>query len=154
MRFLMIFCIAITEEVWQGVFRKTVSVPTEKGKTMTEMKKKLNECLQKACNAITDAELERIETDGEMSLGEWYSIMVDTLIANGVTVQKWNHGKKPPKEWKDDKGNAINFLVVIPGAGIDIDNWIEPAKCWFCLGIPCKVAHWMPLPEPPKGEEK
>lgn len=64
--------------------------------------------------------------------------------------QTWISGKKPPKEWKDKKGDAINFLAVIPGVGIDIANWIEPTKCWFCMGVPCKVTYWMPLPEPPE----
>lgn len=65
---------------------------------------------------------------------------------------KWIPGRKPPKEWKDKNGDAINFLAVIPGTGVDIANWIEPTRCWFCMGVPCKVTHWMPLPEPPKGE--
>lgn len=63
---------------------------------------------------------------------------------------KWIPGKQPPKEWKDEAGDAINFLAVIPGMGIDIANWIEPTRCWFCMGVPCKVTHWMPLPELPK----
>ena len=69
-----------------------------------------------------------------------------------MTEMKWIPGKKPPKEWKDKKGDAINFLAVIPGMGIDIANWIEPTRCWFCMGVPCKVTHWMPLPEPPKED--
>lgn len=65
---------------------------------------------------------------------------------------QWISGKKPPKEWKDEKGDAMNFLAVIPGIGVDIANWIEPTRCWFCMGVPCKVTHWMPLPTPPKEE--
>lgn len=80
--------------------------------------------------------------------------VADYLLDNGVTFQKWIPGKKPPKEWKDEKGDAINFLAVIPGMGIDIANWIEPTRCWFCMGVPCKVTHWMPLPEPPKEENR
>lgn len=67
-------------------------------------------------------------------------------------MPQWIPGKKRPKEWKDEKGDAINFLAVIPGVGIDIANWVEPTRCWFCMGVPCKVTHWMPLPEPPKED--
>lgn len=66
--------------------------------------------------------------------------------------QRWISGRRPPKEWKDENGDARNFLAVIPGTGVDIANWIEPVRCWFCMGVPCKVTHWMPLPEPPKEE--
>ena len=78
--------------------------------------------------------------------------LVDYLMKIGVTFQTWIPGKKPPKEWKDEKGDAINYLAVIPGVGVDIANWIEPTRCWFCMGMPCKVTHWMSLPEPPKEE--
>lgn len=62
----------------------------------------------------------------------------------------WIPESEPPKEWRDENGDAINYLIYTPGLGIDIGNWIEPAKAWFCLGVPFKVTHWMPLPEPPK----
>ena len=60
---------------------------------------------------------------------------------------KWIPASEPPKVWKDENGDAINFLIFTPNIGIDIGNWIEPMKMWFCLGIPYKVTHWMPLPE-------
>lgn len=75
-----------------------------------------------------------------------------TVDAAEVVKGLWIPGNKPPKEWKDEKGEAINFLAVIPGMGIDIANWIEPTRCWFCMGVPCKVTYWMPLPEPPQEE--
>ena len=76
--------------------------------------------------------------------------MVEKLLAKGVTFQKWIPASEPPKEWKDENGDAINYQIYSPGIGIDIGNWIEPAKAWFCLGVPFKVTHWMPLPEPPE----
>lgn len=81
----------------------------------------------------------------------------DFLIANGVTFAtdnnvgcKWIPASEPPKEWKDENGDSINYLIYSPGIGVDIGNWIQPAKAWFCLGVPFKVTHWMPLPNPPK----
>ena len=62
---------------------------------------------------------------------------------------KWIPASEPPKEWRDEEGNAINYLAYIPETGVDIANWIGPANCWMCFGIPCVVTHWMPLPEGP-----
>lgn len=63
---------------------------------------------------------------------------------------KWIPASEPPKEWRDAEGNAINYLAYIPETGVDIANWIGPANCWMCFGIPCIVTHWMPMPVPPK----
>ena len=48
---------------------------------------------------------------------------------------------------------AINGELVNYGAAVDIGNYVPDAGKWFCMGIPCRVTHWAPLPEPPeKGE--
>lgn len=77
--------------------------------------------------------------------------LVDALIANGVTVQGWIPVSDPPKEWRRDNGEMINYLVYVPEFGVDIGNYGEPAKCWLCMGLPCKPTHWAHLPTPPKG---
>ena len=81
----------------------------------------------------------------------WYDF-ADHLIANGVTVQEWIPVSEPPKEWRRDNGEMINYLVYVPEFGVDIGNYGEPAKCWLCMGLPCKPTHWAHLPTPPKGE--
>lgn len=95
------------------------------------------------------AALEELKGD---CTGQIAMTIEDCQKAIGEMVEEngWVPGKKPPKVWKDEKGDAINFLAVIPGVGVDIANWIEPTRCWFCMGVPCKVVCWMPLPEPPK----
>lgn len=80
--------------------------------------------------------------------------LANHLIQNGVTIQKWIPASEPPKEWRDEDGTAINFLIFTPDIGIDIGNWIEPMHTWFCLGVPFNVTHWMPLPEAPKEDGK
>ena len=75
----------------------------------------------------------------------------DLLIANGVTVQEWISAKdRLPEPWKQ---------VLIYSR----HDFCESA---FYIGVPGKwrvtwnhemleadsVTHWMPLPEPPKGE--
>ena len=76
-------------------------------------------------------------------------LIADFLIANGVTVQEWISVGEPPKEWRRDNGEMINYHV--PEYGVDIGNYGEPAKCWLCMGLPCKPTHWAPMPQPPKG---
>lgn len=55
-------------------------------------------------------------------------------------------------------GELVNYLIYCPdfascGAAVDIGNYVPDAGKWFCMGIPCRVTHWAPLPEPPeKGE--
>lgn len=83
--------------------------------------------------------------------------IADHLLANGVTFatdtndgDKWSPASEPPEVWRDKKGTLVNYLVYMPEYGVDVGNYMKPAKNWLCLGIPCKVTHWMPLPEPPK----
>ena len=60
----------------------------------------------------------------------------DYLIANGVTVQKWI----PVTERLPKNGEAILTCYW--------DGWI----CDQYSPVDDGVTHWMPLPEPPKGE--
>ena len=88
-----------------------------------------------------------------MVFGDKVDVLADYLIANGVTVQEWIPASEPPKEWRRDNGEMINYLVYVPEFGVDIGNYGEPAKCWLCMGLPCKPTHWAHLPTPPKKEE-
>ena len=91
---------------------------------------------------------------GDDRLDYSFEDVADYLISSGVTVQKWisvkdglpkdrewvlvNHtGYATPKKakYKDD------FSPHLPVFLIDGDN-----------GNKGKVTHWMPLPQPPKGE--
>lgn len=78
--------------------------------------------------------------------------MVDKLLAQ---VPKWISAKKPPKHWRNEGGDKelINYLVYMPEYGVDVGNWIAPAKRWVVIGLPANVTHWMPLPEPPMEVE-
>lgn len=67
------------------------------------------------------------------------------------TPEKWiNVNKKLPEKLHEADGTLVNYLIYMPEYGVDVGNYLEPAKTWVCMGIPCKVTHWMPLPEPPK----
>lgn len=92
----------------------------------------------------------------------WAEVIADGLIANGVTVQKWIPvTERLPEDdlLNDSKVKTIKVLVSyktsmgVPVVRTQIrkkgrryhrDEWswakFEP------------ITHWMPLPEPPKGE--
>ena len=68
----------------------------------------------------------------------------DHLIANGVTVQQWI----PVSERLPEENTAV---MTYRESGIEVEyRW---HKGWDNDEFtPCPVTHWMPLPEPPKGE--
>lgn len=77
--------------------------------------------------------------------------VADRLIANGVTVPEWIPcSERLPEKYVDASGDLINFMVYMPKYGVDIANYSIQTKTWFCLGVPAKVTHWMPLPEMPQ----
>ena len=94
--------------------------------------------------------LDIIIQPGQKTLGD----IADHLIANGVTVQNWI----PVSERSPEN---IGLYLVIE------KHWISGSPCrriakwntvdWFTADRKSKeltprVTHWMPLPEPPKGE--
>lgn len=87
---------------------------------------------------------------GERFTMAFIAAIADHLLANGVTVQKWISAENPPEDWKGDGGYLTSYYVYTSEYGVDIGNYMGPAKRWLCMGIPCNVTHWMPLPEPPK----
>lgn len=72
---------------------------------------------------------------------------IDAEPAHWISVED-----RLPGEWKDNAGELINYTVFMPEYGVDIGNYAKPAKKWLCMGLPVKVTHWMPLPEPPGGK--
>ena len=85
------------------------------------------------------------------------AFILDFLISNSVTFakdtdvpSKWISADHPPENWKGEGGYLTNFYVYTPEYGVDIGNYMRPANKWLCMGIPCNVTHWMPLPEPPR----
>ena len=91
----------------------------------------------------------------------WAEIIADGLIAHGVTVQEWISASEPPKK-------ITNKVIVLCKNGYMGYGHYEDYKgerTWYNLesGKPftdwdledCEsyeVTHWMPLPQPPKGE--
>ena len=78
--------------------------------------------------------------------------IADHLIAHGVTVQEWiSVGERLPEPY-------VPVLIHMPG-----EKPFQPVREGFITGTgvwhsalfdrrPDEVTHWMPLPDPPKGE--
>ena len=72
--------------------------------------------------------------------------IADHLIANGVTVQQWI----PVTERLPEKMQKV--ITVSDTGYMDVD-YVDKFGVWIGDVVRfCKVTHWMPLPEPPKGE--
>ena len=77
--------------------------------------------------------------------------VADHLISNGVTVQEWISVKDRLPEEK------VNCIVHYRHAYCDDDDYWAIGICFydgekFQINPAYKVTHWMPMPNPPKGE--
>ena len=73
------------------------------------------------------------------------------LIENGVTVQEWI---SVDDRFPEEKANCI---VYYQHAYCDNDGYWAIGICFndgekFQINPAYKVTHWMPMPQPPKGE--
>ena len=87
-------------------------------------------------------------TDTEYVL---WSETADRLIANGVTIQEWI----PVSERLPEKDDKVLAVVKEDGYNRIAFVFYEDRRWWDCFydGFHnINVTHWMPLPEPPKGE--
>ena len=97
---------------------------------------------------------------------DWYSNgdIAEKLIANGVTVREWisvddrlpiEEAKAHEQEWP---GEYCEFLVMIEKGSLPTTLYYNLEENeWFRINTALEretyeVTHWMPLPEPPKGE--
>ena len=82
---------------------------------------------------------------------EPYEFIADFLIHSGVTVQEWiSVDERLPEE-------KVNCIVHYKHAYCDNDDYWAIGICFydgekFQMDWSYKVTHWMPLPQPPKGE--
>ena len=89
-------------------------------------------------------------------LDEWWweekiKRIADHLISNGVTVQEWISVKERLPQEK------VDCIVHYKHAYCDNDDYWAIGMCFydgekFQFDPAYKVTHWMPLPQPPKGE--
>ena len=77
---------------------------------------------------------------------------VTKLAAEAAVERDWiSVEDRLPEIWlNDETAELVNYMIYSPDFGVDIGNYHATAKKWLCIGLPCTVTHWMPLPEPPK----
>ena len=79
--------------------------------------------------------------------------IADDLISNGVTVQEWIPAEEPPKEYRDEYGELIPFLVCAEGTDYPFRAMYD-GKTWGDGIFAVPVKWWMHLPAPPKEKER
>ena len=94
---------------------------------------------------------------------DWYSNgeIAEKLIANGVTVQEWiSVDDRLPDNKEYDwvlaqvvEDNGYMHVPKVMEYRQSKNDWFEETYGWISKhnGL-FTVTHWMPLPEPPKGE--
>ena len=82
----------------------------------------------------------------------WAEVIADGLIEHGVTVQEWI---SVDDEFPEVGGYVVciakrnPFSRLMPMvARIEKNGWVNPITEQYIS----EVTHWMPLPNPPKGE--
>ena len=76
-----------------------------------------------------------------------YKAKASHLVSHGVTVQKWIPvTERLPERYKNVLTIRTDGKIRFDAIG-SLDVWYEEVNY---VGYP--VTHWMPLPEPPKGE--
>lgn len=77
---------------------------------------------------------------------DFIEALADQLIANGVTIQQWISVEERLPE------PTVDVLVHYEDGEIDIDAWYRMFGRFIMENENHRITHWMPLPEPPKGE--
>ena len=79
--------------------------------------------------------------------------VADYLLDSGVTVQEWISVAEPPKEYRDEYGELIPFLVCAEGTDYPFRAMYD-GKTWGDGIFAIPVKWWMHLPAPPKEKER
>ena len=79
--------------------------------------------------------------------------IADDLISNGLTVQEWIPVAEHPKEYRDEYGELIPFLVCEEGTDYPFRAMYD-GKTWGDGIFAIPVKWWMHLPAPPKEKER
>ena len=91
----------------------------------------------------------------------WAEVIADGLIANGVTVQEWiSVDDRLPDNKEYDwvlaqvvEDNGFMHIPTVMEYRQSKNDWFEETYGWLSEHNGAfTVTHWMPLPEPPKGE--
>ena len=106
---------------------------------------------EKLVELIKEGIRKGLRARGDDRLDYSFEDVADHLISNGVTVQEWISVKERLPQEK------VNCIVHYKHAYCDNDDYWAIGMCFydgdkFQLNPAYKVTHWMPIPQPPKGE--
>lgn len=114
------------------------------------------------CNPVDDV-IDDIGESIKFVYDDWYGNddIAEKLISNGVTVQEWISVKdRLPDNKEYDwvlaqvvENNGFMHIPTVMEYRQSKNDWFEETYGWLSEhnGL-FTVTHWMPLPEPPKGE--
>lgn len=77
-------------------------------------------------------------------LDEYIAIGTPEQCKEAVERTRWI----PVSERLPEGIDACNYIVSIENYGVDIATYVPSVKGWYCLGVPCKVIAWKPMPKP------
>ena len=77
--------------------------------------------------------------------------VADYLLDSGVTVQEWI---SVDDRLPEDDSDVLAYLRIVEGSRICQANYANGMWFDWIFNTPVteSITHWMPLPEPPKGE--
>ena len=104
---------------------------------------------EKLAELIKDSIRKGLRAKGDDRLDYSFEDVADHLIANGVTVQEWISVSEHPKEYRDEYGELIPFLVCEEGTDYPFRAMYD-GKTWGDGIFAIPVKWWMHLPAPPK----
>ena len=106
---------------------------------------------EKLVELIKDGIRKGLRAKGDDRLDYSFEDVADHLIRNGVTVQEWiSVDDRLPEE-------KVDCIVHYKHAYCNNDGYWAIGFCFydgekFRIDLAYKVTHWMPIPQPPKGE--
>ena len=127
---------------------------------------------EKLVELIKDGIRKGLRASGDDRLDYSFEDVADYLISSGVTVQEWVSVKdrlpdeheslfaryKGTDKWRNAMFTTISDRVIVCAEYENGKRIVKTANMvdgvWKVKDIlcPCKVTHWMPMPQPPKGE--
>lgn len=108
---------------------------------------------KKAYGRLRGKHIALLEQNGELRDA---AAQVTKLAAEAAVERDWiSVEDRLPEVWRNDEtAELVNYMIYSPDFGVDIGNYHATVKKWFCMALPCAVTYWMPLPEPPKTDER
>lgn len=82
---------------------------------------------------------------------EFVCVVHEPKVVEIDQFNKWIPASIPPTEYRDEYGELIPFLVCEEGTEYPFRAMYD-GKIWGDGFFKLDVTHWMPLPQPPKGE--